>query len=431
MASQPAVFSTQTRYVLPSTKFMIPTEWKRFQLSQLVNKALSLPKPTPFDFLVRGQLLGARSLGEWCLENGVGEEETLEIEYIESVLPPQKVSDFEHDDWVSSVSSQSAGHFITGSYDGHLRLFNYSRHKVLDYPLFSSALSSLSIVGPVKDSGSFTLAAASLDMTAKLSTIEPPSDSEELSLSTTASLHLHTGPISSVTSNTVGSHLLTASWDSLIGLWDSTIPDQDEVADQTVNRATNKRRKLNSSKDEGSAPKKAPIAVLKSHTARVSRAIFSRDGRRGYSCGFDSSIRIWDTENGLCTQSIMAAEQPFLDIVATLDQTTLVGASTNRIVSAYDIRTPSEANATNSISLLHPATPSCLVSAPSSNFKILSGSYDGVARIWDLRNTKGTVASFKVWDKMKILSVDWKGDMVLVGGEGGMEVWKIPEEGSS
>ena len=51
---------------------MIPSTWKRYQLSQLVNKALSLPKPVPFDFLIRGEILRA-SLREWCAEKGVAE----------------------------------------------------------------------------------------------------------------------------------------------------------------------------------------------------------------------------------------------------------------------------------------------------------------------------------------------------------------------
>ena len=49
---------------------MIPANWKRYQLSQLINKALSLPKPIPFDFLVRGEVLRT-SLGEWCAEHGL------------------------------------------------------------------------------------------------------------------------------------------------------------------------------------------------------------------------------------------------------------------------------------------------------------------------------------------------------------------------
>lgn len=51
---------------------MIPTTWKRYQLSQLINKALSLPKPVPFDFLVQGEVLRT-GLGEWCAGKGIGE----------------------------------------------------------------------------------------------------------------------------------------------------------------------------------------------------------------------------------------------------------------------------------------------------------------------------------------------------------------------
>ena len=71
------------------------------------------------------------SLGEWCAENGAGEvrflsntdnlyyiadlaelvsqEETLDIEYIESVMPPEKMSSLPHEDWVSSISCQIQG----------------------------------------------------------------------------------------------------------------------------------------------------------------------------------------------------------------------------------------------------------------------------------------------------------------------------------
>jgi ribosome biogenesis protein YTM1 len=70
--SLPVVFTTKTAYSLPAQKFMIPATWKRYQLSQLVNKALSLDKPIPFDFLVHGEILRI-SLGEWCAERGLGE----------------------------------------------------------------------------------------------------------------------------------------------------------------------------------------------------------------------------------------------------------------------------------------------------------------------------------------------------------------------
>lgn len=44
-------------YQLPSQRFMVPASWQRFQLSQLINAALALPRVVPFDFLIHGALL--------------------------------------------------------------------------------------------------------------------------------------------------------------------------------------------------------------------------------------------------------------------------------------------------------------------------------------------------------------------------------------
>ena len=107
--SYPVVFTTRTPYPFPSQKFMIPSTWKRYQLSQLINKALSLPHPIPFDFIFRGEIIRG-SLGDVAL--GDGGEETMEIEYIQSVLPPQKMASIPHEDWVSGVSCQIPGFVV-------------------------------------------------------------------------------------------------------------------------------------------------------------------------------------------------------------------------------------------------------------------------------------------------------------------------------
>ena len=39
---------------------------------QLINKALSIPKHVPFEFLLRGEILRT-TIGEWCVAKGVGE----------------------------------------------------------------------------------------------------------------------------------------------------------------------------------------------------------------------------------------------------------------------------------------------------------------------------------------------------------------------
>lgn len=285
-------------------------------------------------------------LADWAGWVSVVQEETLAIEYIESVLPPQKMSELPHDDWVSSVSCKLPGsvprlisyltntyflcrYFITSSYDGHIRCFDYSKNMISSSMLHNAAITSFCLLPSSTtstESRTITLGTASHDLTGQITQLTT-SDISTANLTTSsathtrtdartsvkplATLHLHTAPLSSIATNPAGSHLLTASWDHLIGLWDATIPDSDEVAEDTPvegGRRT-KRRKV----DGERAIRKAPLMVLKSHTGRVSRAIFGSAGdsdSTAYSCGFDSTVRTWDTETGLCTRTIVSTSGP-------------------------------------------------------------------------------------------------------------------------
>ena len=130
LASHPVVFSTSTPHALPPSKYFIPNTFARFQLSQLINKVLDLPQPVPFDFLIRGEVGDSsssqktlnidESLGEvlhgtieeWCAERGVPEEETLEIEYFESLMPPKFLSSLGGEEWIGAISCQLPGYFF-------------------------------------------------------------------------------------------------------------------------------------------------------------------------------------------------------------------------------------------------------------------------------------------------------------------------------
>jgi ribosome biogenesis protein YTM1 len=194
---------------------------------------------------------------------------------------------------------------LTGGYDGVVRAFDYSQTQVAASVIHTGAITSLTFVPAQSSDQSHLLLTGSLDLTAKLSQItlsasaEAPSNISEL-----ASLHLHTAPISSVAAASSGQTLLTASWDGLIGVWDTSIPTHDEVADPNTQESKKKRKVVR----ESQAKRKAPIGVLKSHTARVSKVVFgnTNDAGNAYSCGMDSTIRVWDVENGLCTRTIVS-----------------------------------------------------------------------------------------------------------------------------
>ena len=198
-------------------------------------------------------------------------------------------------------------YFLTASYDGAIRVFDYSQKLLHTVSAHTAPASSIAVV-PSDTPDSHLIASASHDLTARLTRIDLSPATGPSKAQTLASLHLHTAPLSSVATNASGSHVLTSSWDGLIGLWDTSIPDTDEVpAEETVGGGDRKKRRKVADDGDAARPKrKAPAAVLKSHTARVSRVVFGRDrGAHAYSCAFDSTVRTWDVENGVCTGTIV------------------------------------------------------------------------------------------------------------------------------
>jgi ribosome biogenesis protein len=116
------------------------------------------------------------------------------------------------------------------------------------------------------------------------------------------------------------------------------------------------------------------------------------------------------------------------------DPNSVLAASTDRTITLLDLRaSASTVTSANTPTFMHPATPSCVRSSPNSAYHVASGAYDGMVRIWDLRCVRGgpgsgagAVVSFKAWDgkTKKVLSVDWIEGVLVIGGEGGLEVWR-------
>jgi len=119
-----------------------------------------------------------------------------------------------------------------------------------------------------------------------------------------------------------------------------------------------------------------------------------------------------------------------LGMVVLPDDNSIVASSADRSVSVYDFRVAPATLSPTTPSFMHLSVPSSVALSPTSDSHIITGSYDGVARLWDLRSTKSAVASFKVWNgEKKILAVDTTSGsgsgIVGVGGEGGLEVWRV------
>jgi ribosome biogenesis protein len=251
---------------------------------------------SPFDFLVGGEILRT-SLSEWCVENEVGEvciyylflkyiqffnfffgwyrKKLFRLSTLNRLCRLKKCRIFHMKtgyhlspaNWKSQFFwsctktikkniNRTCSYFLTASYDGQIRVFDYSKILVSNSVLHPAPITSLCIISSNDEfkEGSYTIATSSHDLTTQLSqfTIRPSSmdtdnnNTPSTSISTSkslASLHLHTAPVSSVSSNSTGTHLLTSSWDGLIGLWDTSIPLSDEVQEPELNERDRKKKK--------------------------------------------------------------------------------------------------------------------------------------------------------------------------------------------
>jgi ribosome biogenesis protein YTM1 len=98
------LFTRSPTHAIPQSTYLIPSSWRRYQLSELINKVLAHPQPIPFDFLVQGEVLRG-SLDAWVKKNRGGDEEgTLDMEYVRSLMPPEEAGRVEMEDWVSGLS---------------------------------------------------------------------------------------------------------------------------------------------------------------------------------------------------------------------------------------------------------------------------------------------------------------------------------------
>lgn len=203
--------------------------------------------------------------------------------------------------------------FVTASYDAQIRFFDSSQKLVHTIAGHTAPISSICLVPqPNAAPETHLIASASHDMTARLTSVANLALDAENQLApssrTLASLHLHTAPLSSISASPSGSHLLTASWDTLIGLWDTSIPTGDEVPLAQDERKKRRRVGDEGEGGDGERPRrKAPASVLKSHTRRVMKALFDRTGTSAYSCALDSTVRTWDVESGVCTNTVVSS----------------------------------------------------------------------------------------------------------------------------
>ncbi|PBP25186.1 microtubule-associated protein YTM1 [Diplocarpon rosae] len=385
------------------TQLLVPTNVRRYGLSQILNSEsmLNTESPVPFDFLINGNFLRT-TLEEYLTANGLSSETTIELQYVRSLIPPLYEASFEHDDWVSSVDILSSdsragswdGHavmigqerILSGSYDGLLRVWNKSGQ-----PIATSASSSAgghsSSIKTAKFISPTQIASAGLDRTVRVWKYTEVEDQFSATLKPTLELYGHTGGIESIDVWGPSNQVLSGSTDGKVGLWTTLKNSAPEASSSLISSGlTAKRRKLTTST---STPQRGPLSLISSHTAPVNAVIFNPDDHTvAYSASQDHTIRTFDLTTSALVDT-RTTSHPLLSLTALpgVSHQLLAAGTSARHITLLDPRISSQSTQVMTLRG-HTNKIVSLAKDPESRFGLVSGSHDGTCRVWDLRSSR-------------------------------------------
>lgn len=465
----PVNLFTRGAYAIPQSTYFIPADWRRYQLSELINKVLGHGgdtglAPVPFDFVVEGEVLRS-SLDAWVKKHRGDDEETaINVEYMQSVLPPSEVGRWEQEDWISGLSLGRKGHVLISSYLSHLRVLPMSGGAEAPSPLYTLPLptalgaTSCTWVSDASVTSDILLAAGGVDRAThvfSLPSLDPDIAASEGATATEKYTLLgHSGPISTVSAHG-GREVLSASWDATMNLYilPSVEPEDHQLPAEPTSYLPGQKKRRKIEKVEGVRPiegltdgdatgetgqgwRRAPDLTFTGHKGRIGAAVW-QDGI--WSAGWDGSIRGWDAETGANTVVRQGPSDKALLCLSQFSSGQLAAGSMDRTVTLWDTR---EAASVIAQTLHTPSPVAGITCHPSSNFTLATASYNGAVQIWDVRSPKHALFSVSRSRKSqrqvtkngkvlgeRLLAVDWDGELLVAGGEDGeVGIWRARGE---
>ncbi|KAI0525325.1 WD40-repeat-containing domain protein [Xylaria bambusicola] len=390
-----------------SSLIVVPTDLKRYGLSRILNSSsmLNTSSPIPFDFLINGEFLRT-SLQEYLEAHGQNAEETLTVQYVRSLLPPVHQASFEHSDWISDVDVLSAtsragiwsgdklapnqDRIVSASYDGFLEIWDPSGKSLVK----SSVGSHTASAKAAKFISSTQIASSGLDRTVRIWKYAESDGGLTCSLKPSLELYGHSASVEALDVHGPTSRVLSASADGAIGLWTtskSSAPAAPANLLPGAGASESKKRKLAGA---SAASQRGPLSLMSIHNSTATAVCFDpTDASVAYSASQDHTIRTIDlttskVENVITTSHPLLALTPLHRNPGTASSSVLLAAATAaRHITLVDPRV--SASATSVLTLRgHKNMVSSLAAGPDNDYSLVSGSYDGTCRIWDLRSAR-------------------------------------------
>lgn len=372
-----------------------------------------------FDFLVGGKLLRVsveehlKLYSDEIAADEVLSEKLVEVEYILSLEPPKPLEAIQHNDWVSCVDANDS-YIISGSYDNSIRIFTISDRKniLTIQDGHEKPVTKVKFLKPASNSKKNELYFIScghdeVSILRKVST-------KTLKTEVVFVYRGHNRSVNSV--DTCDDLVATGSFDKTLRVWSTSLEEEADQDESTrVNdpdalesgKKSGKRQKTKTSEKSIGKTSRSAIMTLTGHQESVTGLKFlgsCNEYNSIASCSMDRSICIWDIEVGECKRRIYSAK-PMLGIDFCPERNMIISASCDRFVRAWDARAPDNASAKAAYTS-HSAWVSSVAFGLASTNHFISGGYDNVIKLWDLRSSKACLYDL-IGHHDKVLDVNW------------------------
>lgn len=374
-----------------------------------------------FDFLIGGRLLRAsveehiKLYSDEIDADEILSEKLVEVEYILSSEPPKPLEALQHDDWVSCVDANDS-YIISGSYDNSIRIFTIADRKniVTIQDAHEKPVTRVKFIkhpsNPKKNELYFI--SCGHDEVSILRRLD-------IKLMKIEIVFMFRGHNRSVNCVDVCDDLVaTGSFDKTIRLWstgDEGPADNSEGQDNGSKKTGKKQRTKANESSVGETTRRA-LMTLTGHHESVTGIKFLA-GQNEYnsiaSCSTDRSICIWDIEIGECKRRVHSAK-PLLGIDYCGEKNLFLSASCDRYIRTWDSRAPDNASAKAAYTS-HTAWVSSVAFGLASSNQFVSGGYDNVVKLWDLRSSKACLYDM-IGHHGKVLDVNWTNSSYVLSG---------------
>lgn len=335
----------------------------------------------------------------------------IELEYVEKYPSPKPEDSLIHDDWVAAVAGLNR-YVLSGCYDNTVNIWTTEGEKLLTIPGHSGPIKSVAWVAVADGTSSFI--SGSHDQTLIIWALD-------LSQKSVERMHVcrgHAGSVDAVCVSPDKSRFMSGSWDKSLKIWSTSLDPEPGTSEEAVSSKKAKRMKETSEEEVTTAEgarlhTRTPLLTLAGHNEGVSSLEWMEE-KKVASASWDHTIKLWDVETAR-EEKLIQGNKVFIDISFSKLNRLIAAGSCDRHVRIYDPRSQ-EGSIVKSSMTHHTGWVSSVAWSPTNDNLLLSGSYDAVAKLWDLRSTSAPLYNLSGHEE-KILAADWTiHDLMLTGG---------------